>query len=184
MNEFASDVSKLGIPPSAKLTKSEWSMVRRRIRHRPRRFSKNFIIAQLGKRNLYRSIVRQVQRNPGSSHRLGFDVPASIRPGTKVTAYNKRCGVLNRGTVLFHDPAKKGYVIQFERKELGHEFCPDTEVATLCHVEWSPVESSLFPDRVSLPFGTSISIDSRKFLSKEFPYLNLSALTSLSPSRH
>ena len=47
-----------------------------------------------------------------------------------MTAYNKRLRILHRGTVLFHDARAHGYLIQFERKELGYEFCPDSEVAS------------------------------------------------------
>eukprot|EP00957_Ditylum_brightwellii_P185455 14120987-Ditylum_brightwellii.AAC.1 len=32
--------------------------------------------------------------------------------------------------VLTRDIAKQGYLVQFERKTFGCEFCPDTEVAS------------------------------------------------------
>lgn len=161
-------------------------MVRRRIRHRPRRFSRNFIVSQLKKRNLYRSIVRQVQRDPDCAHTLAFDVPATIRPGTTVTAYNKRFRMLHRGTVLFHDPPKKGYVIQFERKGFGHEFCPDTEVATqgisdiVFHAKESPLRGATFgamcdplSNMGTLPYGSSRCLDPSKFLSWIFLFFIL-----------
>ena len=71
-----------------------------------------------------------MQRNPNQPNPLGCDIPPPIRVGTTVTAYNKRLRILHRGIVLFHDVRAHGYLIQFERKELGYEFCPDTEVAS------------------------------------------------------
>lgn len=104
-------------------------MIRRQIPHRPRRFSRKFIFEELKKRNQYRSKARQLQRNPDQSNHLGFDVPAIIEVGATVTAYNKLCGIIFRGIVLFHDARAHTYLVQFEKKELGCEICADTEVA-------------------------------------------------------
>jgi hypothetical protein len=128
---FASEVSKLGVRPSASLTRREWSAIRRRIpRRRRRRFSRNFVISELEKRNQHRSLVRQLQQEPDHVNTTGFDIPAPIQAGATVAAYNKQFRVLHRGVVLSHDQAKHGYLIHFDRKELGYEFCPDTEVAS------------------------------------------------------
>jgi hypothetical protein len=144
-------------------------MIRRRIPNRPKRFSRPFILSQLRKRNQYRSNVRQIQRNPDQPNVLGYDVPAPIRVGATVTAYNKRFRILHRGVVLFHDVRGHGYLIQFERKELGHEFCPDTEVAQhgmpeiLVRGTNTPLKGSSFGyvgnnllDAGILAYGTSI----------------------------
>jgi len=128
-NTFAREVAKLGILPTAKLTRREWSVVRRAMRQRPRRFSKRFIMSQLKERNNFRDIVRDLQQNPDSTNYTGFDIPAPISVGTTVTAYNKRFLILHRGKVLFHDVASARYLVQFERKELGFELCSDTEIA-------------------------------------------------------
>lgn len=82
------------------------------------------------KRNRYRSIVRRLQQNPDCAQSKGFVFPEPIHAGTTVTAYNKRCNILHRGTVLFYSPRDHGYFIQFERKGMGCEFCPDTDVAS------------------------------------------------------
>lgn len=46
-----------------------------------------------------------------------------------VTAYNRQYQVLHRGTVLHHDAKRHFYLIQFERKELGFEVCPDHRIS-------------------------------------------------------
>jgi hypothetical protein len=61
---------------------------------------------------------------------FGFQVPAYIKVGATVTAIHWQRRVLHRGIVLGHDPFRSGYLVQFERKELGFQFCPDYEVAT------------------------------------------------------
>jgi hypothetical protein len=38
--------------------------------------------------------------------------------------------VVFRGIVLAHDAELNGYLVQFERQELGYQFCRDTEVAS------------------------------------------------------
>lgn len=105
-------------------------MIRRQIPNRPRLFSRRFVFEELKKRNQYRSKARQLQRNPDQPNHLGFDVPAIIDVGAMVTAYSKRCGIIHRGTVLFHDPRAHTYLVQFERKKLGCEICADTEIAS------------------------------------------------------
>ena len=61
---------------------------------------------------------------------FGFDVPAYIKVGTTVTAIHWKRRVLHRGIVIAHDPFRCGYLVQFERQELGFQFCPDYEVAS------------------------------------------------------
>lgn len=61
---------------------------------------------------------------------FGFDVPAYIKVGTTVTAIHWKRRVLHRGIVIAHDPFRSGYLVQFERQELGFQFCPDYEVAS------------------------------------------------------
>jgi len=54
-----------------------------------------------------------------------------IKTGSTVTAYNKRTKLLHRGVVLSIGPLDSNkYLIQFERKELGFEFCIDVEIAS------------------------------------------------------
>mmetsp|Transcript_30124 Transcript_30124/g.69520 ORF Transcript_30124/g.69520 Transcript_30124/m.69520 type:complete len:383 (+) Transcript_30124:3-1151(+) len=59
-----------------------------------------------------------------------FEVPVAIKVGTTVTAFNRKYRVIHRGIVLAYDLNRCMYLVQFERKELGFEFCPDTEVAS------------------------------------------------------
>lgn len=59
-----------------------------------------------------------------------YDVPSYIKVGTTVTAIHWKRRVLHRGIVLGHDPRRSGYLVQFERPELGFQFCPDYEVAS------------------------------------------------------
>jgi len=115
------------VPPGAKLTWTEWKVVRRQL-GRPRRFAKSFVVDELYKRNEYRRMVRLLQRNPGSTKGQGFPVPPLIDPGTAVTAYNKRYQIIHRGIVLFYSPGDDGYFVQFDSVDLGCEFCPDTDV--------------------------------------------------------
>jgi len=131
-NELAEAVAKLGLRPGRKLTRREWRAVRRRIPSRPRRFSKSFIASQLSERNKYRASVRTFQRNPDLTTQLDFeyDVPVPIQVGTTVTAYSRTYRILQRGTVLSYDERNARYLIQFEVRQFGHEFCPDSEVAS------------------------------------------------------
>lgn len=75
-------------------------------------------------------MVRQFQQNTDKANQTGFAIPAPIKVGATVTAYNKKFLILHRGTVLFYDPSSARYLVQFERKELGTEFVSDTEVAS------------------------------------------------------
>ena len=129
-NTFAKEAAKLGILSNAKLTRREWGAVRRMIRRRPRRFSKRFIFSQLQERNKFRDLVRHLQQHPDETNHTGYEIPAPIRVGATVSAYNKRFLILHRGVVLFHDVASARYLVQFERKSLGFELCSDTEVAS------------------------------------------------------
>jgi DIRP len=167
-NTFAKEAAKLGIPPAAKLTRGDWGVVRRTIRRRPRRFSKKFILSQLKERNEFRNIVRQLQRNPDEANRTGYAIPAPIRVGATVTAYNKRFLILHRGVVLFHDAVNARFLVQFERSELGFQFCSDTEVAShgVPNVLMPPATRQLCPspykastgsflETGEMPYGTS-----------------------------
>ena len=130
VNEFQVEAAKLGVPPNAKLTRKEWSLVRRSIRSRPRRFSKDFIRSETEKLAEYRHAVRQIQASPSQQVRLSYDVPAYIPVGATVTAFHSVFRSVFRGIVLAHDATRNGYLVQFERQELGYQFCLDTEVAS------------------------------------------------------
>lgn len=99
---------------------------------------------------------------------FGFDVPEYIRVGATVTAIHWKQRVLHRGIVLAHDPVRSGYLVQFERQELGFQFCPDYEVSShgVPEIMIQTTSSSLeatnlggFADHHSkmgdLPYGTS-----------------------------
>jgi len=51
-----------------------------------------------------------------------------IKVGATVTAYNRRAKILHRGTVLTRKD--NYYLVQFERKDLGCEYCSDIDVAS------------------------------------------------------
>lgn len=122
---FASDLAKHGIPIDAqtRLTREEWSLIRRKLLIRPRIFSKRFIADQLKLRNRHRALVRSLQQDPKIKE---F---APIAPGTSVNAFDKRRHAVRRGRVLLHDPEKHSYLVQFDDKDSGCDVCPDTEVA-------------------------------------------------------
>lgn len=106
--------------------------MRRRMRKRPRRFSRQFIISQLNKRNEYRCTIRMLQNNPHLSVATNFPhhVNLPIRVGTTVTAFSKRFRIIQRGKVLTYDRNTALYLIEFESKQFGFELCPDSDVAT------------------------------------------------------
>ena len=176
-NEFQADVARLGIPPTAKLTRHEWSLVRRSIPSRPRRFSRRFVQKQLDRLNAYRHTARWIQktmyRRPAY---FRYEVLAPIKVGATVTAYHTRHRILHRGLVLGHDHDRHGYLIQFERKDLGYAFCTDTDVAShgVPEVFVKGADASLngigtFSDAHSwpglLPYGTSYGPVFGKILS-------------------
>ncbi len=103
----------------------------------------------------YREQVRQIQVDPDIVNDSGFpfEVPALIRVGSTVTAFHKKSKILHRGTVLLRNSQSNQYLIQFERKELGCEYCPDIEVA--CHGVPEIIKPSL---NLSLD-GTNIGIN-------------------------
>jgi len=79
---------------------------------------------------LYRDLVRDVQLGKSNILHGGmYEIPAAISVGSTVSAYNKRARMVQRGVVLLQDKVKPGYKVLFDRKELGCEFCPDTDVA-------------------------------------------------------
>ena len=177
-NPFAKEVAKLGILPTARLTRREWSVVRRMIHRRPRRFSKRFILSQLRERNKFRNMVRNLQAQPDMANTTGFAIPAPIRVGATVTAYNKKFLILHRGVVLYHDVHSAKYLVQFERRELGYEFCSDTEVAShgvpdillpaapsrLSDSPYPEVNGSTAAEEGGLPYGTSFGPLSGEFV--------------------
>ena len=126
------DAIELGVPRDEQLTRGEWKAVRRRMKKRPRRFSRNFIISQLNDRNEYQSTVRMLQNNPHltASKSFPYNVNLPIRVGTTVTAYSKRFQIIQRGRVLTYDRSTALYLIEFENKHFGFELCPDSDVAT------------------------------------------------------
>lgn len=130
-DDFKVDIAKIGVPPDVKLTRKEWSLVRRCIPRRPRRFSKSFIRSQMLQLNKYRHLVRRIQHDPDDLKcKIGYDVPSYIKVGASVTAFHSRFRVLHRGIVVAHDSLRHGYLIQFERQELGYQFCADVCVAS------------------------------------------------------
>jgi len=128
---FASDIAKLGLPidASTRLTREEWGLIRRKIRPRPRLFSKRFIAEQLKKRNRHRALVRSLQQDPSATKFR--PIPA----GTPVTAYDKRGQTLRNGRVLLHDAKTYSYLVQFDDKESGCDICPDFELAVSLRVK-------------------------------------------------
>lgn len=116
----------------ARLTRREWKAIRRRISRRPRRFSPSFINSQMNERNSYRNKVRLLQRNPNlaSTSDFPYDVPSPIRVGSVVTALSKRYRIIQRGVVLSFDEENARYLVLFENREYGSEYCPDTEIAS------------------------------------------------------
>jgi DIRP len=123
--DIVEDFAKLGIPISSitRMTRAEWSLVRRKIRRRPRLFSKRFIAEQVQQRNQHRSLVRQLQQDPAITE------VSPIPVGAAVTAYNKKFQTIRKGKVMLYDPKKFEYLVQFDAPEYGCELCPDSEVA-------------------------------------------------------
>ena len=122
---FASDLAKHGFPIDSRtrLTRQEWSLIRRKLRPRSRVFSKRFIAEQLSRRNRHRALVRKLQQDPKA------DAFVPIAPGTRVTAFDKRSHTIRRGRILLHDSTKHCYLVQFDDKDSGCDVCPDFEVA-------------------------------------------------------
>lgn len=133
------------IPSDAKLTKSEWSLVRKEIircgigahKHSRKRrlFSQRFIRSQLDELLSYHKDARTIQTWNGDVETIapfGYDVFPAIPVGATVTAVNKSAQMIHRGLVLdrtlYNDHIR--YHIQFERKELGLEYCSDIKVAS------------------------------------------------------
>jgi hypothetical protein len=126
---FRIELSKRGIAPDAKFSRRQWSVIRRVVFKRPRRFSVQFIKQERAKLEQYRSTMRCLQH-------LGLPCPEGflfkvVRPievGTTVTAI--KFGSLHRGVVLDYNVDSCSYYIEFDKKELGLEFCRDYEVAS------------------------------------------------------
>ncbi len=75
-----------GIDPGAKLTRREWSAIRRNIRKAPRRFTRAFIDDEFRSLNKYRKIVRKIQWAIHSSSKLP-DLKEPFGYDGKVIAY-------------------------------------------------------------------------------------------------
>jgi hypothetical protein len=118
--------------PDKDLTVRQWKAIRRLLRPKPRRFSRNFIASQLNERNMYRCTVRRLQQSPHLSAPSGFpfNVYAPLPVGTIVTAYNKYFRMIQRGKILAYEQASSMYFIEFESKHFGYELCPDSDVST------------------------------------------------------
>jgi len=161
---FEIDLMKLGISSNTKLSRSAWSLVRKKIRKRPRLFSKRFIRSQMQQLERYRTIVRQIQKlGKGVSdyQTFNYDVLSPPKVGTTVSAYHRGARLIHRGTIL----ARRNdyYLIQFERRELGWDWVQDTDVAShgvpdilLSRRSKGCSESSQHRHNIgSLPHGTS-----------------------------
>ena len=123
-------------------------------------------------------MVRNLQAQPDMANTTGFAIPAPIRVGATVTAYNKKFLILHRGVVLYHDVHSAKYLVQFERRELGYEFCSDTEVAShgvpdillpaapsrLSDSPYPEVNGSTAAEEGGLPYGTSFGPLSGEFV--------------------
>ena len=131
-NEIREHVSKLGLSHDVRLTTKEWRLIRRQINKKTRRFSRRFVESQLEELRKYRARVRLIQHNAANflMASIGFDIPAPIPFGTAVTAYSTKYEIILRGVVLSHEPKKFAYLIRFDRKEFGCEFCVDYNVAS------------------------------------------------------
>lgn len=169
------DLLKLGIPSNTKLTRSEWGIIRRKIRKRPRLFSKRFIRTQIKELEKHREIVRKVQisgKETPDAHNTRYEVLAAPKVGTTVTAYHSRARLIHRGTVLAHNKKSAIFLIQFERKELGWDWVKDVEIAShgvpdvilvrrdpqaSCNNSYTTDPKDIVPEHGSLLSGTSFS---------------------------
>ncbi len=132
---FGNDLLKIGVPADSRLTRAEWSLVRRKIRRRPRLFSKKFISSQMKQLENYRESVRKIQQGHGAKvlvkkKDFNYEVLAPPKIGTVVTAYSKRAKMIHRGTILAHHRRMHFFLVQFERKELSWDWVRDTDVAS------------------------------------------------------
>lgn len=130
LSDYACNLAKIGVNPRMKLSKSEWSYIRRSLRGCRRRFSKSFIASELAKLHNYRNLARDAQRGKNViPSEFMYEISPLISVGSTVSAYHKKSRIIQRGVVLLQDKVKHGYVVMFDRKEFGWEFCPDTDVA-------------------------------------------------------
>lgn len=86
----------------------------------------------MSERNKRRHVIRMLQQNPTLDfHKdIKHSVPAVIPDGTIVTALSRRYRIIQRGVVLSYDKYRARYLVLFENKSYGSEYCPDSEVAT------------------------------------------------------
>jgi hypothetical protein len=178
LSDFACRLAKVGVKQNAKLSKLEWSFIRKSVNRRCRRFSQSFIASEIKRLNLYRDLVREVQLGKSNILHGGiYEIPAAISVGSTVSAYNKRARMVQRGVVLLQDKVKHGYIVMFDRKGLGCEFCPDTDVTrhgppnlliepSNFAVDGSVIGNYNNPHVVvgSLPYGTARNLDICKSL--------------------
>ena len=130
---FTADTAKLGLPQKAPLNRKERMLVRRNISKRPKRFSQHFVKSQLSGLDSYRRKVRKIQQSDvHGQDGFPYEIPAIISIGSTVTAPNRKANILHRGIVLDRREylGQYGYLVQFERKDLGCQFCLDVEVAS------------------------------------------------------
>ena len=82
-------------------------------------------------------------------------VLAPPRIGDTVTAYHHPTHLLHRGSVLCHDHESSAYLIQFEKKSLGYDWCADFEVAShgLPQVIYPSRDKAIERSATSLPFS-------------------------------
>ena len=126
-NGIASNLAKHGLPIDAQtqLTRQEWSLVRQKLRPRFRVFSKRFIAEQLKQRNRHRALLRKLQKDPA------IEAFAPIAVGTPVSAISRHSHTIRRGRIMYHDPRKHCYLVQFDDKNSGCQICQDSEVADI-----------------------------------------------------
>jgi len=161
-NPFHQDLNAHGIDPGTKLTRKEWGTIRRAIKKSRRRFTRGFIDAEFRSLNKYRNTVRKIQLTmhtsdspPALSEPFRFEVLAPPRIGDTVTAYHHPTHLLHRGNVLCHDHESSAYLIQFEKKSLGYDWCADFEVAShgLPQVIYPSRDKAIERSATSLPFS-------------------------------
>ena len=134
-----------------------------------KRFSKRFISSQLNELDEFRNQVRNIQFWGYDALQLSplkYDISGAIPVGATVTAFNKSARLLHRGLILDRDYFKGilRYRVQFERKELGWEYCADIDVAShgppniMLAADCNILDGSLrdtFHQPGKYPYGTS-----------------------------
>lgn len=162
-NDFVTCVQSAypDIEPGTKLTRLQWSMVRRSL-GKPRRCSPKFFEEERMMLEGQRDRVRELQQgkvNPEEAELykdLADEIPAMLIIGTSVTAHIK--DGLFVGEVEAVDPTTNTYRIRFDRPGLGTHTVPDFNVLSNSEVDMiskdtlfaSPEPADILPD-VILP---------------------------------